>query len=329
VSAGQLRNDWGIERMNLGDRQYAYSQIETRVQAGFVATGVLRDGFSILIPFGENDDIAESSDLKVSLRKTQVGWDSGPVTYLEIVCHDASLELAFAQLCSDLIEVVAGSDTAAMEARIHYDRWRALFAPQRRSGLSRNEIVGILGELITLADVVRHRKDRSIDIWTGPSKAARDFESGGHFIEVKSTTSRNGIIVGIHGLQQLDVPDGADLHLVVHRLTPSEMGISVDDQIEVLVSFGVDRIALYEKLSIAGYDWADTAGYAGLRFRRETTNWYRVDEEFPRLVSKSIVGGALPAGVINVEYAVDLTGQFPAALNEDDVLSAVRLFGRS
>lgn len=326
VSSQQLRNYWAIERLSLGNRQFAYSKIAVEIQSGQLATGVLSAGFSLLIPVSASEEFAESRDLRVSLRKSEVAWGGETTTYLEIVCHDETLELAFAQLCSDLVEVVISSDQPGVDARIHYDRWRALFANQKRVGLGKNEVVGLLGELFTLADLVLRRVDRSISIWTGPAKAAHDFQSGRHHLEVKSTTSQNGVIVGIHGLSQLDVGEDEDLHLVVHQMTQSDTGVSIGDQIEVLVGYGVDRVALYDKLSQAGFDWADSSNFQNLRFKREATYWYAVDSDFPKIIPASFAAGHVPAGVVNVQYSVDLTGPLPAHLDDQKVLGVTQLF---
>ena len=52
-------------------------------------------------------------------------------------------------------------------------------------------------------------------MWTGPDGSEYDFFAGGQALEVKTTLRRQGIILTIHGHDQLDTPQGGNLHVAV------------------------------------------------------------------------------------------------------------------
>jgi hypothetical protein len=327
VSSNAIRSHWAVARLKLPGRQFAHGRLEVSVPRGFLAVGVTPGGVSLLVPVASDDRFAETEDVKVSLCRSTVDWGEGEIDHLEISCHDEQLEPVFAQLCAELIEQIESSKRPGLEVRSHFDRWRSLFASRPRNGLGRTQLIGLFGELQTLGDVMSQAANRDLSIWIGPTGASHDFEHHADFLEVKSTTSRNETIIEIHGMDQLRSPDGGTLHLVVHHLSESDNGFTINDQVERLVDMGVDRIALYERLSLVGYDWADTKETGRLRLRLDRTDWYLVDDDFPRLIDSSLVGGVLPAGVVRVNYSIDLTGPCPAPLDDFRVKSVIRAFG--
>jgi hypothetical protein len=326
VGPQTLRNYWAVERRELKNRGFALGPLDHAIGGRLVGTAVTMADVSVLIPVGVDDLFAESNDLMVSIRRSNFDMGDGGSEYLQISCRDETLEIVFAQLCADLIVAVTDSDRPGAESRALYDRWRALFAGRPVGGLGKSELVGLFGELHALHELISSSTSRDISIWTGPDRAVHDFQNGPNHIEVKSTTNRNELLVEVHGLGQLDVPELENLHLMVHRVSISDNGFTIDDEVERIVALGVDRIALYAKLTEAGYDWADSKEYARFRFRVEETRCFRVDDRFPRIINTSFVGGRPHVGVVRVQYSLDLTSHSDGELSSVELIELFRLF---
>jgi hypothetical protein len=326
VSAQTLRNHWAIERRELKNRGFALGPIDHLIGGRSLGTVVSDSDVSLLIPVESKDEFAESDDLIVSIRRATFDMGDGEEDFLQLACRNETLEVVFAQLCSELIDAINNSNSPGSESRAMYDRWRALFAGRPGTSMSKSALVGLFGELQTLHELLQATSNREVSMWKGPEHSTHDFVRKTNHIEVKTTTSRNELVVEIHGFDQLDVSEGEVLHLIVHRVSLSDNGFTIDDQIERLVTLGADRIAIFEKLSQIGYDWADTKDYGGFRFRIEETRGFKVDDHFPRVVRSTFVNGVSPRGIVRLTYSLDLTSPQVGELNRSQLLDLYQGF---
>jgi hypothetical protein len=325
-SANDLRNLWAVERINARHNHLAFGELPLSNLNGSLVAVASREAVSILIPLSREDTFEDCDEARVRLRRTSFDLGDGLRDYAELVCVDEPLEPIFAHVCLDVIEFTTGSDTPGKAARARFDRWRLMMATQRSPKLSQSALVGLFGELTTLKTIVASANVPSTDYWTGPDRAIHDFVYGENAIEVKSTVSRNEILIEIHGALQLDSSNLDILWLAVHQLQKSGVGATIDELLEEIVALGVDRIALYEKCSCIGYEWAESEKYLNDRFIVWNTNWYLVDHCFPKITPSSFEMGVVPAGVTRLRYSVDLTGQSPAALADEQVQAAISKF---
>jgi hypothetical protein len=230
--------------------------------------------------------------------------------YVDVACELAELRDLFAVFSDDLLErleVEVAPPAAVCSAVLA--RWRELFNPRRGPLLGREALVGLLAELHFLEHIAERSPARAIDLWTGPDKARADFTGARAAIEVKATTSRDGVEVVIHGLRQLDEEHLEDAYLYVEQFEAVPTGgDSVPEAISRLLSAGVNRAALMTSLAALGYADSDADAYRRMRFDRLSTRTFRVTAPgFPRLIPAALSVPSLAERIYHVNYTIDVT----------------------
>ena len=185
--------------------------------------------------------------------------------------------------------------------------WQKFLQPIQH-GMSEEKIRGLLAELYFMLQLLnenRKKADRIISAWCGPSKLQQDFIFEDVAIEVKSIGNTDKQIVSISSINQLQ-SNVNDLYLSVFKILkvnqPEGMEVySLNGLVEELSNLlqSNERIALRYKLLEAG-SMRDEQ-YNHPLYHVQLVNHYKVDENFPKLTSK-----AIPDGVINVKYDIDL-----------------------
>jgi hypothetical protein len=240
--------------------------------------------------------------------------------YLSVVCLLSELHRVFTQFCRELAESVENAKSPAREAAETFARWRALFSDAAHHGLLGEEaLVGLLGELLTLEDLLQHGAFGRIDYWRGPLNEIHDFRSPTHAIEVKSTLVREGRIVSISSVDQLQEPIGGDLFLRHLRLERDPRGFDLTEIVDRVVNAGGERTALARALLSLGVNVDALDPYRGKRYRVMESRFYDVTSPaFPRVVRASFGKGDIPPGTLRFNYAVDLTNEPPNPLNPEN-----------
>lgn len=219
----------------------------------------------------------------------------------------ASREL-FTSLVEDAIRVVCrqpgpAAVPDALITRIH--AWQS-FLKRRRNRLSDEDEIGLFAELQVLSSLLfpAMKASEALLAWRGPLGAPHDFLVGNSGLEVKSTCSASPVRIRISSLAQLD--DGALEHLVlVHVLLGrSANGQTLPELVDMvwgnLPGEDLDAVGLLEsRLMDAGYSQIHAAEYRD-RFEVRETRFYRVEEGFPRLLSRDV-----PPGIIEASYLID------------------------
>ena len=102
-------------------------------------------------------------------------------------------------------------------------RWQELLRQRRDRLLKRNQIVGLVGELLFLRDVLAPRTGlvAGLRSWTGPERDEQDFVLGGTIIEVKTQIVTADRRIRISSEDQLDPVQGSHHHRQSGRGTPS------------------------------------------------------------------------------------------------------------
>jgi hypothetical protein len=88
-----------------------------------------------------------------------------------------------------------------------------------------------------------------------------------------------------------------------------------------------DPRGLENELRVAGYDFDNEENYNTPLLTELESRLYHVDDSFPRLTRAHLVTGDLPARVIAVRYDIDLSGDDPPPLGEQDVADVLRKLG--
>jgi len=186
----------------------------------------------------------------------------------------------------------------------------------RRGALSEGEIIGLIGELAALRQLIlvsRGRPEstmRVIDSWQGwQASGGRDFRIGDHSIEVKTTQSITSIheFSGLHQLEAQRLPSGEVevLHLLSVGLTSSttmgESLSSIVDSIEALLNDGsaspglaqefLRRVSLYGR-SDGGYAHETMKAWSVYATRYVHTfmpRLYRIDDPAMLLLTRNML----------------------------------------
>jgi hypothetical protein len=145
--------------------------------------------------------------------------------------------------------------------------------------------------------------------WTGPDNGRIDFTGVSAGVEVKATTTREQLLVEIHGLSQLDSRDLEELYLYLEQLEPVPIGGDcVPDAVSRLRTAGVDTVGLLRSLAKAGYRQFDAEAYRHIRFQCLQRRTYATTYPgFPRLTPGLLGGQRLPERIIRLRYTIDLT----------------------
>jgi hypothetical protein len=279
--------------------------------AGEILAGFDNDGRRLLlIPLHPGEAATALTDLQ-SLRVAVITPVDGPAAgrpFLGLCCLTHDLDDLFVRLCDEILpELAAGGGSTMQRVRRILDRWRRLLAATTSRGPDDRRLIGLLSELDCLTEIVRRDPHRSVSCWQGPRRGVHDLVHGADAVEVKATLVRDGLRVGIHGIDQLAVPDGGTLHLVVDRWTPtSGVGTTLPGLVDGLHALGVDTDALAALLADAGVDPTDETLHTRA-FKRTDRRIWPVGPGFPRLIRAELPGGDLPSGIVSVDYVIDLT----------------------
>ena len=222
---------------------------------------------------------------------------------------DNSYESMFLIFCKDIIVVCenAGRDMAISNALVRWKYWKELFGRKSSQILGKNEIKGLIGELIVLRDYfapVYGMKD-AIKAWMGPLFGHKDFEISSTWYEVK-TIYDGGSQISISSLEQLDSDYDGHLHVVlledsspVSKLSfnLNELVIQITNEIEDPEDLNAFRL----RLENMGYE--PNESYANYCFIYKGSKIYSVNSKFPRLTRREV-----HKSIGNVTYTILLNG---------------------
>jgi len=263
----------------------------------------------------EGIDDLDSRGIAVTTRDLRV---SGHPTlrHIDLTCQDPTghdaLDLIGGEIALRLAE---GRQTAAESVRSVLAKWRRFWARAPRNVLTKSEQIGLYAELWFLRFwlIERVAIDEAIARWRGPFGARHDFEWAGRSVEVKGTTSVRGIVHRINGIEQLAPPESGELLLFSLQLRDEGGALrnlpALIDSCRVAASVNdVAAARLEAALVAAGYTDVHRKEYDTVRLRTVREGLYRVEGSFPRITEEQFEP-ALSAGVVHVEYDVNLAGQ--------------------
>jgi hypothetical protein len=220
----------------------------------------------------------------------------------------------FEVLAADLVEVVRTAATPAQAIATAVSRleaWQAFLRSGRR-GLSREEQIGLLGELTILELLAKEiGYELAVEAWLGPMDGIHDFSRSGIGIEVKAVAGA-GSLVRISRLDQLDRRGLSSLLVARPRFQEGPDGrtllTAVRDVRETIdrSAPGV-RLGFDDRLLRAGFIDVDRQVSAVPSFELKQIYGFEVREDFPRLTGLSV-----PAEVVDAAYSLDerLLGRF-------------------
>lgn len=237
-------------------------------------------------------------------------------SWIDLASGEQSWRRPFCGLAADIITelpIAGASDPAVLFGVL--ERWRR-FWDTSRNGLSRDEQVGLVGELWLLLEWLPRITVAAVSAWQGPLRGRHDFVSDTVSVEVKTTRAGTGPVVHrVARLDQLDEPGTGRLYLLSLRAIPDPLGNASLDNLLQRVRAAAAAVSancsalLEDRLDAIGVTAADDGRYSEpLRVAQQEL--YQVDPDFPRLISSTFPDG-LPGGVVDVAYSLDTSACQP------------------
>ena len=234
-------------------------------------------------------------------------------TWLYIIrLVETKLSGVFETLCIDLANEVSRTSSEDASIRLLIKRvrsWEKLFAASFDGLLNRSQVIGLIGELTLLSDLIESETlspASAIAAWQGPYGSDQDFIMADSAIETK--TIRDNIKeVSISNLEQLNTDRFPLLQLVVNRyrdVAPEDpSAISLNSLASKLASkFLHDPILASEFNSTmleAGYFHHES--YDQLAIAIVQKDAYKINNDFPRLMPSMVM-----KGITDAKYQVSL-----------------------
>lgn len=304
----------------LSDARPSGDQVLTRrsgvtTPLGPVLLAVDTDGRRhLLVPVidGASPSDRVSRGIDLSHRELEVGAQIAH--FADLTCTINRLVGPFDQLVDDVLNRLdANPDSGVSAVVTTLDDWRALLR-RALGGLTRDEVVGLIGELEVMRVLAAVDPAAAVSGWIGPSGATHDFSRDGRDLEVKATAAVNATQVRISNLDQLDPALSASLHLAVVHLAASTDAPTLDARIEELLVMGVPADALETRLADVGFLSGMELAVPD-RYLLKDVRWWNVDNRFPGLRASDIDPSRL-FGIDAVSYDL-LLGTLPPSLPND------------
>lgn len=310
-----------------GERRLRISPLPVDTAQGPLVAAVDHDGHRhLLIPIDANRKIRPGIDGPVlHLAKRPLEDEVSYQTYADLGCLRHDLRDLFSDLCLDVLTTAEQMPQNPVKALYGVlDRWKALFQT-RNTPLNPSQIAGLFGELLVLTRLLE-RDPSAHRLWSGPGGHRHDFSGETSAVEVKASTSTDGRRPRIHGLDQLAAPAQGDLWLTWFRLSRAAKTAGGTGFVELIgqaLSLCDDESALLGLLAQAGYRPTDADRYQGVGFVVREERWYLVGAGFPGITREMLVGAGITVSAEDVEYTIDLSGDSPRPVGNDQVLLAL------
>ncbi|GAA2026747.1 hypothetical protein GCM10009839_26580 [Catenulispora yoronensis] len=309
-----------------GEHRLRVAELGVDTAAGPLLAAVDFEGNRhVMVPIASNQKVRGGlAGPVLSLRKRPLEGPDSYQSYADLGCLRRDMDDLFTLLCTNVLEATKEMPDTPLKALYRViNRWKALFRPQQAL-LGPDQLAGLFGELLVLNRLLE-QETSAHRFWRGPQGYRHDFASVNVAIEVKAGLHGEARRPRIHGLGQLEPPPDGDLWLAWHRIERvADGGVGVADLVDRALHLCDDEIAVLDLLVRAGYHHGDADYYRDLRFLATEERWYRVDDTFPKLTGLQLSEAGIEVSVLDVDYTVDLSGDSPAPVSEDQVDAAMR-----
>lgn len=230
----------------------------------------------------------------------------------------------FETLCRDVVnagEAAESLNDALLRSVQRTYRWHHLMRGGRPNGLTLEEQRGLVGELAFLRKLVANiGPDMTIEGWTGPSGAARDFEFINTCIEVKTKRIAAKPYISISSADQLaDIKD-CRLFLNVQNVASavSPDGLTLHDHVAMTSKLFQNSTNALDKWEDAiystGYDPAND--YEERRWHLFTDETYEVKDGFPRITIPLLLG----VEMVRYSIALDACSEYKTDIDPTNLI---------
>lgn len=183
------------------------------------------------------------------------------------------------------------------------EKWREFFRNASKKQLAEKAVIGLIGELTFLKELMAAGIRTAVEMWNGPIRASQDFQGDYTAAEIKTASANRISHVHISSEMQLDREDRDALFLVVYRI---ERNDAAGTKLPILIKEISDLLGDCQKarfwanLTCLGYFQEDEKFYSkGYSVKERVV--YKIEEGFPCILRKD-----LPPEVSDVKYKLSL-----------------------
>lgn len=217
----------------------------------------------------------------------------------------------FAVMCENMIQSVLSLRSEKQIVRTiinQLEKWQALFEKLKGESLTPLEQQGLYGELHFLQKLIAKQEAvAALNSWVGPDGEVRDFQYNDWAVEVKTTAGNNHQKANISSERQLDETLLENLflfHLSVEAAKKNGESLNTKvHSIRETLRDNIPALNLFNnKLVEVGYFEKHTHLYEEKCYQVRDENYYRIEDNFPRIKEKEIRNG-----VGDVKYSIILS----------------------
>lgn len=228
-----------------------------------------------------------------------------------ILANDADFP-NFRLMCTGLMLATEGVSASRRGAGMvvairELHRWQEMLRPGQDRLLTRNEIIGLIGELLLLRDVLCPRLGvlAALRCWSGPEGHEQDFVLGGAIIEVKTQIVTADRRIRISSEDQLDPVQGR-IFICNQGVAPSPAPNPTARTLNALVAEVRNMAAASDVRAAAILDIALLEARYEVRDEYEDEAWLLVDRTFYAVTGDfpRIERADLRPGVEMVTYSI-------------------------
>jgi hypothetical protein len=228
----------------------------------------------------------------------------------------------FTIFCADILEhwnPHAGASDCLKSLSRRLVRWKKFFQRGTHAGLSREDHVGLYGELSFIEAGLKAgvASLNLLNAWQAPLGTNQDFLFGPVAVEIKTTTGNEIEKIRITNARQLDSTGLESLFLTHYAFDFRQgSGRTLPQLVTVLktalASFSPDLSSvLDDRLLEAGFLEGTPNEFDGWGFTPRQSSLFNVSEGFPRLLESG-----LPTGLSEVSYTLNLSAAQPFHIAE-------------
>jgi hypothetical protein len=266
---------------------------------------------SLLVPWKPATVVPVSPLREISFSRRSIDGE----TFLAAGTSTSSLQqecYSFLLTVADAIQLKAMSPEAALVQQLQ--AWGALLQPASR--LSKEEEIGLIGELWVLHRLVSATGPSAVLAWVAAEPESHDFRFGSYDLEVKTTTARERRHT-INDPSQVTPLPGHDLWFASLQIAPSgrDSGRTLPESIERLMELlsgdGAAQARFQAVVTARGYLNSDAPHYPTRFGLRTAVQLIPVAASFPALtrdVLESALGRERAGRVPGLSYMVRLDG---------------------
>lgn len=263
------------------------------------------DQVGLLLPFGAVDRKSRFRSDTKSQHITLTATNYNGARYAQLQVESLLYHTVFRIFSNELVRLIQGDPELAVTiAGQLLAQWRQLFENAQRGRLSREQEIGLIGELETMIALTETDGDLSFYRWTGADRFRHDFSFDDRTIECKATTKQAGLSISVNGIRQLEAVDELPLILSVRKYEVSPSGrITLQGLINQLSNDArIPSNDFLTELANLGVDLRFDETQEPRRYNFVDCFTFDVTEDFPRIRPSEI-----DPRIIEAHYTLDLT----------------------